>query len=897
MVLNINLNNMDNYKQLYEKANEEYKEFYPLTDILSIIDKESGKNLKQLLNQYNHIKLDWKGNTVDTRNSVPLILRHKGLFITYDNGTSIITEFYKGEDISVSINSIWQNDNNWTDLSPGASLADNEDIAEIDGKFKFADRGYSPAQFTGMGRAILRKNLVDVGGGTVKNVLTQNMINKSNTIYEIRYDFDLNGQEITIPEGCVLDFQGGSISNGNIIGNELIVQNAYNVFNEINITGTFKSDIPLQAFGYLNNPKYNFSILYKAFQTARQTGVNVNFDGVTKIDIELTEEDIDRGPIDFDYIDFKGIEFNIINNVGNLNLFKHINYNEFVNIEIDKSIIDTHDYSSIPELSNGDFILEVDDTVDWVTRNDPNDERTYRRKDIILIHNGYSENLPIYNYKGDQVVIKCRYIKINPKTKGISNATFIFSNSTYTNMFCLVDDDNNIQFNNVNIKVYNDNNLNNGVLFTIRSCTNILFENCNFYGQYDNSGYAYIVNTTGVYNILFSNVKCLTDKWHFNGANYTSKMTVLNSTITGLDSHLYNKDYTVRDSIVIKHPINSSGVYGQVVIENCEINEVEISSGGSSYNIFNKHDLIIKNCVLKSSSSVFNIFQISSEVNSREEIAVKYLPNIYIDGITVIGDSLVLINLPNTSIPTFYGIKTIQIKDIKFISNADSRAFQLTNRNLHIDSEFNILIDNVDVINIPDENLTTPSNDWRNAFIYRNIKPVKVISMIVNNSRFGVNEQLTSNISYTFNNCTIEHPYPDSAIEGVSRTFNNCKFIVNRSSGLPVNAEFNNCLFDKRISDLINFPYAGYNTFNNCRKVSANAYLSIFSGIETSDELNLHIYAYGSNNISGWRNKIDALRSRPSLPSRVGGQHFDTNLNKMIWWTGTAWVDATGAEV
>ena len=215
---------MDNYKQLYEKDNEEYKGFYPLTDILSIIDKESGKNLKQLLNQYNHIKLDWKGNTVDTRNSVPLILRHKGLFVTYDNGTSIITEFYKGEDISVSINSIWQNDNNWTDLSPGASLADNEDIAEIDGKFKFADRNYNQAQFTGMGRVILRKNLADVGGGTVENVLTQDMINKSNTIYEIRYDFDLNGEEITIPEDCVLDFQGGSFSNGIIVGNNTIIQ-------------------------------------------------------------------------------------------------------------------------------------------------------------------------------------------------------------------------------------------------------------------------------------------------------------------------------------------------------------------------------------------------------------------------------------------------------------------------------------------------------------------------------------------------------------------------------------------------------------------------------------------------------------------------------------------------
>lgn len=232
---------MDNYKQLYEKTNEEYKGFYPLTDILSIIDKESGKNLKQLLNQYNHIKLDWKGSTVDTRNSVPLILRHKGLFVTYDNGTSVITEFYKGEDISVSINSIWQNDNNWTDLSPGVSLADNEDIAEIDGKLKFADRNYNPAQFTGMGRVILRKNLTDVGGGAVKNVLTQDMINKSNTIYEVRYDFDLGGKTLEVPSNCILDFQGGSFENGTIVGNSTyIVENRINIFREnITIEGTF----------------------------------------------------------------------------------------------------------------------------------------------------------------------------------------------------------------------------------------------------------------------------------------------------------------------------------------------------------------------------------------------------------------------------------------------------------------------------------------------------------------------------------------------------------------------------------------------------------------------------------------------------------------------------------
>ena len=42
------------------------------------------------------------------------------------------------------------------------------------------------------------------------------MVGKENTHYIIQYDYDLNNAQITIPEGCVLDFQGGSFNNGNV---------------------------------------------------------------------------------------------------------------------------------------------------------------------------------------------------------------------------------------------------------------------------------------------------------------------------------------------------------------------------------------------------------------------------------------------------------------------------------------------------------------------------------------------------------------------------------------------------------------------------------------------------------------------------------------------------------
>lgn len=49
----------------------------------------------------------------------------------------------------------------------------------------------------------------------------QDKFNKPNIIYKITQDIDLNGGTLTIPSGCTLDFQGGTISNGTINGDIL----------------------------------------------------------------------------------------------------------------------------------------------------------------------------------------------------------------------------------------------------------------------------------------------------------------------------------------------------------------------------------------------------------------------------------------------------------------------------------------------------------------------------------------------------------------------------------------------------------------------------------------------------------------------------------------------------
>lgn len=130
---------------------------------------------------------------------------------------------------------------------------DNEDLVEETREneekvMKLADKEYNAEGFSGLGRVYLRRNI-----SASKNVLTQDMMSKENTRYIIQYDYDLRGATINIPEGCVLDFQGGSLTNGTISSNNV------NLNGEISIKGIKikqPSDIKKSPIGGLINVKW-----------------------------------------------------------------------------------------------------------------------------------------------------------------------------------------------------------------------------------------------------------------------------------------------------------------------------------------------------------------------------------------------------------------------------------------------------------------------------------------------------------------------------------------------------------------------------------------------------------------------------------------------------------------
>lgn len=169
---------------------------------------------------------------------VPVKQRKLGLTITYHNeyGNWLIYQF-KGDSLNQ-----WDSLNYWNNIIQQAIeefvlYPDEEDITGVrDGNrtfLKFKNREYNPEEFSGMGMIILRKNLVGTAACSIddedhlNNVLTQDMINQENTVYIVQYDFDLDGKVISIPKGCTLWFQGGSINNGTMYLQETAILGAF----------------------------------------------------------------------------------------------------------------------------------------------------------------------------------------------------------------------------------------------------------------------------------------------------------------------------------------------------------------------------------------------------------------------------------------------------------------------------------------------------------------------------------------------------------------------------------------------------------------------------------------------------------------------------------------------
>lgn len=286
------------------------------------------------------------------------------------------------------------------------NLADDEDLVSVDkgenlSVLKFADRAYNPGIYVGMGYKILRRNIIDG-----KNILTQDMINQPDTIYEIRYDFDLNGAQITIPKNCILKFDGGSLSNGKLtsIGYvRCINSDTPDYSNELkcDIDNNFVDKFPINPYSKLqqkNDTILTLNVGYWSKETpVEQPTQFINYIkscGCIGITVVIALHNDEKGNIIRDYPE---------------NFYDYFHANG-VNIEAVKFHIDGGDYNGRDNVEfYRNYVNEVRDiTRDFVGKNDvhaifilnewyePTDERN---KDMCNITRSLISDIKAWGFK------------------------------------------------------------------------------------------------------------------------------------------------------------------------------------------------------------------------------------------------------------------------------------------------------------------------------------------------------------------------------------------------------------------------------------------------------------------------------------------------------------------
>ena len=615
---------MDNIqKQLIAKLGEEFANIFPLQYVSNILDKATGETLTILLSRYNHIFIPFTGEKEITRAAVPPIMRRKGLYITYITPNSeIITEYFKGNKIEVN-NEDWVKDKNWgTNLTsdnfvpitlPDGSVTaeklsqevldligqgfkgnienhpDGEDLTSTElatinntkyKVLKFADRNYTQ---DGMGYVILRKN---------KTFAEQ--VTKSNTIYEIRYNFDLDGKTITILEGCVLLFEGGSISNGTIVNNNTVLQGE--AFINCNIEGTINNSLIEYSWWKTKNIDtlkqcISFANYYKPINIS-----NGNYE------FNLSEHIICYSSIEFNN---STVTFNVLNNASTFRIYGG-----------QDAVIPTEDLLLIQDALNTksrtadvykkytNCLLKVKSTelesVRYLAKD--NVSNIVKSENIYIDSEGYYEG----NIHNDTITLsEGVYIKYSNTLPYLKNVSFIFKkigsfsgNLSVGVRFgkCL-----NGTLENVNILFegfVNDTFV--GMLGCSDSCYTIFnsvnVSNLEATSNTSTSYYFYSEITIGnnYNNIRFEGHN--KNAWGAIGSNYVTNSTYNNIQTSRLDSHYRLHNLNVLNSYIGRLGVSYSGD-GIINLINCKFDCQNVLRARADYGCYFNGAINVTDCI------------------------------------------------------------------------------------------------------------------------------------------------------------------------------------------------------------------------------------------------------------------------------------------------------------
>lgn len=709
---------------------------------------------------------------------------------------------------------------------------------------KFGGKVSTPSSFSAVGTGasciITDSNKIEL-----RNILTSAMISQPNTIYEIRYDFDLNGETVQMKEGCTLRFEGGSLNNGILKCDNTIINNAnFVVLNNCSFSGTILSEyVRPEWFGAIGNGIADDS---NAIISSINSGC----------DVLLTDNST--------------YGFSTFENVFNLNGQKLYSKKK----------------ATFRYLNN------------WIDYNNPN---TAYKWIFRFIGNSFEINNIRFDLGKEEWVSRVEVsneVYMNARNHSLANVTirkssnFKVCNCDFIGGIHSLDILSECSYFNVDSCTFSKNTADS--LYVTDGSHNGIIQNCHLS---DNGDDGYCVNVQDAQYIVGHHITII----NCTGSNCQGSLCIASG---GRDISFINVNGDCLRAAPIRIEYVNSDVYGanlgRVTISGCSIKckqEGFFSSGPTDSKYIIPVNVVIENCYFYSDTPLTQTFhKANNHIISNCLFENISLFIIHSDNITFSNNTIIA---PNN-------ITCEYSKEIKFLSNRFYNSGKIADKILEQRVADDLLVRRN--VNIKNSTVRFIGNQY--AFNGELSETQKYFHITLDDYCSGIDFcQIDTDVFQTRNN-ELLHISKEGIID-----FSKCEVynLLNINNGQLINDKLTHVISIKVDKELLNlFPwnrkYARAASVNERPKefdIPSN-----YSNAIYCDNTNQCYYIY--NSIKNKWDKLDTSKpfytegnercaglkiNRPTLTNKEndkGYQYFDINLLKPIWWNGTSWIDSSG---
>ena len=379
-----------------------------------------------------------------------------------------------------------------------------------------------------------------------------------------------------------------------------------------------------------------YQALYNAHVEALKQGVTVSYDSIDTLELEMPENwrSIPLGR----YTDFGGLVLYVTNHSHHGALFTLTQGTTA--LEMDKMMVDSLDYRSIPELAQGWHLLILKDKKPWTERRGFG--YMQYRNDLIVVHDGQGLNSPVMPWNTDSTILNASYVDIDTAEKVFRNITMHrMKGCTFRTTLISVSGQYNVRIERVHVTTPKSKMIADGI-FSISNSANITLFNIKVEGTYSGKGrpdkYGYAFSLNNLYNSHFEYINAW-GNWGVFGSNNLNRTYLLGCDIDRFDIHCYGRDAFLRECTLIGRQTLYTSFYGKATFDYCYFKDYVPVRVRSSYNAYTPFDIEIRNCTFELTPKHHYIVRINlldTADNPRPELKEKCWPNLLVDGMTVI---------------------------------------------------------------------------------------------------------------------------------------------------------------------------------------------------------------------------------------------------------------------